>query len=272
MKLLDKVVVITGSGGGIGEACAQRFAAEGAKVVVTDINPEGVERVSDDIGTVGLAVDITVEDNVRAVADLARSTYGDVDIWFSNAGYAGPPQGGDLSDERLWDLSWRLHVMSHVYAVREVLPSMLLRGDGYLLQTASVVALAQHPGKPAYSVTKHAALSLSEWLAAKYRPKGIKISCFCPGPMLTPMLLANGVPGNHPLLRSAATPHEVADRLVGAIEAERFLILDSQLGQDCLTAKAADYEQWILAMASAQQPTRQPEVASSSHQKGKPNV
>ena len=92
MKLRDKVVVITGSGGGIGEACARRFTSEGAKVVVTDINPEGVERVSDDIGTVGLAVDITVEDNVRAVADLARRTYGDIDIWFSNAGYAGPPK------------------------------------------------------------------------------------------------------------------------------------------------------------------------------------
>ena len=91
MKLRDKVVVITGSGGGIGEACARRFAAEGAKVVVTDIDPEGVERVSDEIGTVGLAVDITVEDNVRAVADLARRTYGEIDIWFSNAGYAGPP-------------------------------------------------------------------------------------------------------------------------------------------------------------------------------------
>jgi NAD(P)-dependent dehydrogenase (short-subunit alcohol dehydrogenase family) len=251
MKVRDKVVVITGSGGGIGEACARRFAAEGAKVVVTDINPDGVEHVSNEIDTVGLAVDITVEDNVRAVADLARRTYGEVDIWFSNAGYAGPPRRGDISDDGLWDLNWRLHVMSHVYAAREVLPSMLERGDGYLLQTASVVALALHPDKPAYSVTKHAALGLSEWLAATYRPKGIKISCFCPGPMLTPMLLSDGVPADHPILRNAATPQEVADRLVGAIDAERFLILDSQLGQDCLTAKATDYEQWMLAIASA---------------------
>jgi NAD(P)-dependent dehydrogenase (short-subunit alcohol dehydrogenase family) len=245
MKLRDRVVVITGSGGGIGEACARRFATEGAKVVVTDVNPDGVERVSNDIDTVGVAVDIAVEDNVRAVADLARRTYGEVDIWFSNAGYAGPPRSGDISDDGLWDLSWQLHVMSHVYAAREVLPSMLERGDGYLLQTASVVALALHPDKPAYSVTKHAALGLSEWLAAIYRPKGIKVSCFCPGAMLTPMLLSDGVPANHPLLRNAATPQEVADRLVGAIDAEHFLILDSQLGPDCLTAKATDYERWI---------------------------
>lgn len=245
MKLRDKVVVITGSGGGIGETCARRFATEGANVVVTDIDSEGVKRVSDSIDTVGLAGDITSEDTVRAVAELARTTYGEVDIWFSNAGYAGPPLGGDISDDRLWELSWQLHVMSHVYAVRQMLPSMLERGDGYLLHTASVVALATHPDKAAYAVTKHAALAFSEWLALTYRPKGIKVSCFCPGPMLTPMLMADGIPADHPILRSAATPEEVADRLVGAIDAERFLVVDSSLGIDSLTAKATDYEQWI---------------------------
>lgn len=248
MRLRDKVVVVTGSGSGIGEAFAHRFTAEGAKVVVTDINPEGVDRVCKEVGTVGLAVDITVEDNVRAVAELARSTYGEIDIWYSNAGYTGPPQRGDLADDQLWDLSWRLHVMSHVYAARTVLPSMLERGDGYLLQTASVVALALHPDKPVYTVTKHAALSFSEWLAATYRPKGIKVSCFCPGPMLTPMLLSEGMPSDHPMLQNIATPEQVADRLVHGIESEEFLILDSSLGRDLLAAKAADYEQWITAM------------------------
>lgn len=245
MQLRDKVVVITGSGSGIGEACAQRFAEEGAKIVVTDQNPDGVDRVCKAVDTVGLTCDITVEDNVRAVADLARQTYGDIDIWFSNAGYTGPPQHRGISDDALWEVSWRLHVMSHVYATREVLPSMLARGDGYLLQTASIVALALHPDKPAYSVTKHAALAFSEWLAATYRRRGIKVSCFCPGPMLTPMLLSEGMPEDHPMLQNVATPEQVADRLVNAIEAERFLILDSQLGQDLLTAKADDYEQWI---------------------------
>ena len=252
MKLHDKVVVITGSGGGIGEACARRFSAEGAKVVVTDIDSGGVTRVADDLGTVGLAVDIAREENVRAVADVARRTYGPIDLWFSNAGYTGPPEGGGIEDEALWDLSWRLHVMSHVYAAREVLPAMLERGDGYLLQTASVVALAVHPDKPAYSVTKHAALSLSEWLATSYRPKGIKVSCFCPGPMLTPMLLANGVPEDHPVLKNAARPDEVAERLVRAIDAEDFLILDSDIGGESLDAKAANYEQWITNMSGLQ--------------------
>jgi NAD(P)-dependent dehydrogenase (short-subunit alcohol dehydrogenase family) len=248
MQLRDKVIVITGSGSGIGEACAHRFSAEGAKVVVTDQNPDGVDRVCKAVDTVGLACDITVEENVRTLADLARRTYGEIDIWFSNAGYTGPAQHGTIPDDGLWDVSWRLHVMSHVYAVREVLPAMLQRGDGYLLHTASLVALALHPDKPAYSVSKKAALGFSEWLAATYRPRGIKVSCFCPGPMLTPMLLGNDIPADHPMLQGAATPEQVAQRLVRAIDAERFLILDSGLGQDLLSAKATDYEQWMTSM------------------------
>ena len=141
MKLNDKVVVVTGSGNGIGEAFARRFVHEGAKVVVTDIEADAVERVTSDIGAVGLAVDITVEENVQAVADLARRTYGEIDVWFSNAGYSGPPEPGDLQSNAVWDLTWHLHVMAHVYAARAVLPSMVDRGEGYLLQTASSVAL-----------------------------------------------------------------------------------------------------------------------------------
>ncbi len=99
MKLRDKVVVVTGSGGGIGEAFARRFTAEGAKVVVTDIDSAAVERVSRAIGTVGTAGDITEEATIRAVADLARRTYGEIDVWFSNAGYAGPRQPGELQDD-----------------------------------------------------------------------------------------------------------------------------------------------------------------------------
>ncbi len=245
MKLRDKVVVVTGSGGGIGAAFARRFTAEGAKVVVTDIDSAAVQRVSREVGTVGLAGDITDAATIRAVAELARSTYGEIDIWFSNAGYAGPRQPGELQDDHIWDLSWQLHVMAHVRAAREVLPSMLDRGGGYLIQTASVVALATQPDKAAYSVTKHAALALAEWLATTYGPKGIKVSCFCPGPMLTPMLLSNDFQPDHPVLNTAATTDEVAARLVQAIDDERFLIVDSPLGLESLMAKATDYEKWI---------------------------
>ena len=88
MKLDGKVAVVTGSGNGIGEAIARRFAAEGARVVVTDIDRAAVSRVAGEIGTVGLAADITEPGSVRAVAGLARSSYGEVDVWLSNAGVA----------------------------------------------------------------------------------------------------------------------------------------------------------------------------------------
>ena len=245
MQLDGKVAVVTGSGNGIGEAIARRFAAAGARVVVTDIEQEAVERVADEIGTVGVAADITAADSVRAVADLARASYGEVDLWLSNAGVAGPRQPRNLQDDGLWDLMWRLHVLSHLNAAREVLPSMIDRGDGYLLQTASLVALSTQPEKAAYSVTKHAALALSEWLAVQYRPLGIKVSCFCPGPMLIRMLLSNEFGPGHPALEQALTPEQVADVVLEGITAERFLIVTRPGSEHVLTDKGTDYDAWI---------------------------
>lgn len=250
MHLEGKVAVITGSGNGIGAAMAHRFTLGGAKVVVTDIDPEGVARVAGEIGSVGLAADITLEENVRRVAQLARETYGRIDIWYSNAGFSGPRQPGQIPDNALWELGWRLHVMSHVYAVREVLPEMLERGEGYLLQTASVVALSTQADKASYSVTKHAALSLAEWLAVTYRGRGIRVSCFCPGPMLTQMLLGNDFPPDHPVLRMALRPDQVADLVAGGIADEHFLILDRSDATDHLAAKAADYDDWVDRVAA----------------------
>jgi NAD(P)-dependent dehydrogenase (short-subunit alcohol dehydrogenase family) len=251
MKLNDKVVVVTGSGGGIGEGFARRFTAEGANVVVTDIDAAAVDRVAAAIGSVGLAGDITDEQTVIDVVALARATYGRIDVWYSNAGFAGPRQPGDIQSNELWDLGWNLHVMAHVYAARAVLPEMLERGSGYLLQTASVVALSTQAEKASYAVSKTAALSLSEWLAVTYRPRGIKVSCFCPGPMLTPMLLSNDFPPDHPVLQMALTPEQVAEVVVRGIEAERFLIVDSPMSIDALSAKATDYDAWIDSYAAS---------------------
>jgi NAD(P)-dependent dehydrogenase (short-subunit alcohol dehydrogenase family) len=250
MKLKDKVVVVTGSGNGIGEAFAHRFTEEGAKVVVTDIEADSVERVSNDVGTVGIAGDITDEPTVKKIAAFAREQFGEIDIWFSNAGYSGPPMPGDLQDNKIWELTWGLHVMSHVYAAREVLPSMIERGEGYLLQTASGVALSIQVDKVTYSVTKHAALALAEWLAVHYRPKGVRVSCFCPGAMMTRMLRQNGFPDDHPAMTMALTPEQVAEVLVKGIDAEKFLILSSEMGGggSVLASKGADYEGWIDMM------------------------
>ncbi|MFG1923339.1 SDR family oxidoreductase [Cryptosporangium sp. NPDC048952] len=241
---------MTGSGNGIGEAIVRRFAAEGARVVVTDIEPEAVERVSKEIGAVGLAADITVAANVRAVADLARETYGEIDIWFSNAGVSGPSGQEKPDREGVWSTMWQLHVMAHLHAVQEVLPSMLARGEGYLLQTASSIALSTQLDKAAYTVTKRGALALSEWLAVRYRPDGINVSCFCPGPMLTRMLLDGTFPSDHPAVRAALTPEQVADVVCRGIADERFLILTQEGADRALVDKGTDYDAWIDTIAT----------------------
>jgi len=250
VKLEGKVVVVTGGTGGVGAGVVRRFSAEGAHVVLTDLDAAAVDSLAEEVGGAGLAGDITDPAHVEAVAALARERFGRVDVWFSNAGWAGPRQPGDLQDDAIWQRSWALHVLSHVYACRAVLPEMLERGDGYLLQTASSVALSTQPEKVAYSVTKHGALALAEWLAVTYRPRGIKVSCYCPGAMLTPMLLSNQFPDDHPVLAMAFTPEQVADVLVQGIAAERFLIVNEPETVDPLAAKAADYDAWIDAMAA----------------------
>ncbi|HVW42161.1 MAG TPA: SDR family oxidoreductase [Amycolatopsis sp.] len=247
MLLEGKVAVITGSGNGIGEAFARRFAAEGARVVVTDIEDDATQRVAADLGAVGVAADVTREEDVRRVAERAREAYGPIDVWFSNAGWSGPRQPADLQDDATWDRSWRLHVLAHLYAARAVLPEMVERGAGYLLNTASSVALVTQPEKVAYSVTKHGGLALAEWLAVHYRPKGVRVSCFCPGPMLTRMLLSNDFPEDSPVLQEAPTPEQVAEIVLRGIEKEDFLILTTDAPLTTFRQKGVDYDAWIAS-------------------------
>jgi NAD(P)-dependent dehydrogenase (short-subunit alcohol dehydrogenase family) len=245
MNLDGKVAVVTGSGNGIGAAIARRFAAEGAKVLVTDIEAEAARRVGEEIGTAWAAADVTVEADVQRLAATAAAELGPVDLWHSNAGFAGRREPGSLQDDATWDRMWRLHVLAHLFAARAVLPSMLARGDGYLLATASTTALSTQVEKAAYGVTKRGALALSEWLAISYRGKGIKVSCYCPGAMLTRMFAANGYSEDSPAYQGALTPEQVADVIVKGIEAEEFLILNNPADVAVLADKAADYDGWI---------------------------
>jgi NAD(P)-dependent dehydrogenase (short-subunit alcohol dehydrogenase family) len=236
----------------VGAAAARRFAAEGAQVVLTDIDEGPLLGIASELGAAALAGDIGCEATVQAVAALAHDRHGRIDIWFSNAGSSGRADPGGLQTNDGWQQAWDLHVMAHVYASRAVLPGMLARGEGYLLHTASIVALAMQINNACYTVTKHAALSFSEWLAANFRPKGIRVSCFCPGPMDTKMLRESGLPPDHPAFKHALSPDSVAELLVRGIDAEKFLIGHHGPTDAApeLAMKAADYEAWLGTMSA----------------------
>jgi NAD(P)-dependent dehydrogenase (short-subunit alcohol dehydrogenase family) len=250
MELADKHVVVTGAGSGIGRACATRFAAEGARVVIADLDRERVEAVASEIGATAVRTDVGHEAEIQSLVAGAVSRGGPIDLFFSNAGVPGPPGGPEAPDAEL-QLTWEINVMAHVWAARALLPDMVARGEGYLLSTASAAGLLTQVSALGYSITKHAAVALAEWLSITYADAGIKVSCLCPQAVRTPMLdraLEDPV-GAAPLLAGGLLePEDVAEAVVAGIRDERFLILPHEDVAKHLALKGAQPERWLNGM------------------------
>jgi NAD(P)-dependent dehydrogenase (short-subunit alcohol dehydrogenase family) len=246
VELRDAVAVVTGGAGGIGAALARRFAAEGAAVVVADLDGDRAAEVADGL-PVGhpLALDVADEAAVVAAVDRVETEIGPVDLWCSNAGVAGGPGLGDDSD---WERCWRLHVQAHLYAARHVLPRMLARGRGHLQVTASAAGLLTEMDAAPYAVTKHASVALAEWLAIRYGGQGVGFSCLCPQAVRTPMLA--GLPEDSATLAAGAvlTPEQVADAVVAALTGGRFLVLPHPEVATYERRRAADRDRWLAGM------------------------
>jgi NAD(P)-dependent dehydrogenase (short-subunit alcohol dehydrogenase family) len=249
MNLREKHVVVTGGASGIGAALARRFATEGARgVVVADVQP-GVEDVAGEIGGIGVLCDVTNEAHIVALVDAAEERYGPIDLFCSNAGIV-VPGGADASD-RDWERSIGVNVMAHVYAARVLVPRMLDRGEGYLLQTASAAGLLTQIGSAPYAVTKHAALAFAEWLAITYGERGLKVSVLAPQAVRTAMTAGvenGGVAGVDGMLE----PEAVADAVVAGLASETFLILPHPEVLEYFRRKASDYPRWIRGMQRLQ--------------------
>lgn len=249
MELAGKHVVITGAGSGIGRACATRFAAEGARVVVSDVDGGRAEAVAREIDAVPVAADVSRESEIRSLIARA-SEVGEIDLFFSNAGVPGPPGGPEAPDAELQQ-TWEVNVMSHVWAARALLPAWTARGRGYLVSTASAAGLLTQVSALGYSMTKHAAVALAEWLSITYADAGIKVSCLCPQAVRTPMLdvaLEDPV-GAAPLLAGGLLePADVAEAVVAGIRDERFLILPHEDVAKHLALKGAQPERWLNGM------------------------
>jgi NAD(P)-dependent dehydrogenase (short-subunit alcohol dehydrogenase family) len=255
MDLRGSVVVITGAAGGIGTAMARRFAAAGvAGLVLADLDPAAVEKLAaeiDGVPTRAVGCDVTDADQVAGLVTAARESFGPVDLFCSNAGIA-TGTGLDTTDEA-WARAWSVNVHAHVLAARAVLPEMLERGAGYLLQTCSAAGLLTAVGDAPYAVTKHAAVGFAEWLSMTYGDRGIKVSALCPQGVQTPML-AHGLEAGHTAAKvtvasgAVLTPEQVADAVVEGLAAERFLILPHPEVTTYQRRKVDDPDRWLASM------------------------
>ena len=252
MKLKDKVVVVTGGANGIGRALCRRFAAEGARgVVVADVEAEAAQAVASEIGGIAVETDVRREEDVARAAARATEAYGPIDLFCSNAGI-GVPGGVEASDDD-WQRIWEINVRAHIYAARAVLPAMLARGEGYLLQTASAAGLLTQIGSAPYAVTKHAAVALAEWLAMTHGDAGIKVSCLCPQGVRTRMLMGEDMSSTaNFLVEGSVSPEDVAEAVVKGLDEERFLILPHPEVAEYFRRKADDYDRWLRGMRRLQ--------------------
>jgi NAD(P)-dependent dehydrogenase (short-subunit alcohol dehydrogenase family) len=244
-------VVVTGGGGGIGRAIARRLAAEGARVVVNDLDPEAALAVADEVKGLAVAGDAGTDEGVAQLIDMARAFLGEIDVYCSNAG-TGVGTGPDIPDV-LWQRAWEVNTMSHVRAARHLLPGWLERGRGTLVITASAAGLLTMLGSAPYSVTKHAAVGYAEWLAATYAHRGLTVHCLCPQGVRTQMLANSGRSGEVLLASAAIEPEQVADALWEAMSENRFLVLPHPEVRDYYVARASDTGKWLRGMNRLQQ-------------------
>ncbi|MEO6840277.1 MAG: SDR family oxidoreductase [Bradyrhizobium sp.] len=246
MQIKNKVCVVTGAASGIGEAVARAYAEAGARgVVVADLRSsrERLANVAGDIDGFAVTADVGEEADIKALIAAAEAKYGPVDIFFSNAGLSR--KGQETADDADWDVSWRVHVMSHVFAARALVPGMLARGSGYLLNTASAAGLLASLNSMPYGVTKNAAVALAEHLAIQYGDRGIRVSVLCPQSVQTGMTTAGPSAAR---VDGVMQPEEVGRLVIEAMDQERFMILTHPQVHEYGLRKASDRGRWIAGM------------------------
>ena len=259
MNVAGQVVVVTGAAAGIGAALCRVFSRAGAATVVAaDIDEAGIASLSRELGCGAHRCDVAVEGDIIALTDDVEVRYGPISLFCSNAGIAAgfDPRLENVASasNALWERSWAVNVMAHVYAARALVPRMRSRGGGYFLNTASAAGLLSQIGSAVYATTKHAAIGFAESLAIAHRADGIKVSVLCPQGVDTKMLhsLPRGPQWNDGLL----TAEEVAAATLKGIEAERFLILPHPDVARYMQNKVNDYDRWIAGMAKLQRVSR----------------
>ncbi len=246
MELRDRTIVVTGGGRGIGRGLCERFARENpAGIVVADLDEDLARETADRVGGTAVRCDVSVEESIQELVARAEETYGPIDLFCANAGVAYPG-GPDLSDDG-WMKMINIHLMSHVWSTRAVLPGMLERGHGCLVHTASAAGLLMEFSSAPYNATKHAAVGFAEWLAVRYGPQGIQVACLCPTAVSTQMIGRDDPMSRH-LQETSVTVEHVAEVTMDCLRNGEFLILPHPEVKRYMQNRATDHDRWISQM------------------------
>lgn len=253
MEIRDRIAIVTGGASGIGRALVERFHADGARhLVVVDRDAAGAKAVAESVGGSSAAVDVSDETAVRELVETVERDRGPIDLFVSNAGYV--TLGGLEAPVEDLQRMWEVHVLAHLYAARAVIPHMVRRGGGALLNTASAAGLLTQIGSLHYAVTKHAAVALAEWIAITHGHQGIRVSVLCPqavetniganSPDADRVDLGGGVADRDGVLQ----PEDVAQVVTEALRDGRFHVLPHPEVGEYVRRKGNDIDRWIAGM------------------------
>lgn len=254
MDYVGRAAIVTGGGHGIGRAFAEALASRGARVVVAETHQERAAKIATRIGGLAVHCDVSDPDSVASLVSTTVDAFGPVDIAVSNAGITD--RGPDLAStpeqvRRIVDVN----LLAHVWMAQAVLPSMIERGSGALIQTISSAALITGPSGMGYTMTKHGALGFAEWVALNHADDGVRVVCLCPNAVNTGFLgrdedreYEGSTPPDPELvaaLGEVVEPEDCVTCALESLEAGRFLALPHPRVGESFARKANDYDAWL---------------------------
>ena len=250
MYFKKKIIVVTGSANGIGKAIVKRFLNEGAIVISSDINFSDKKI---DNNHYQKQCDVSSEEEINKLIDWILEKFQTINIFCSNAGILS--LGDEQTSNIDWKKNWDVHLMSHVYFCRRIIPQFKKQTSGHIIITSSAAGLLTHIDSLTYSVTKQASIAFAEWIAIANKEFGINVSVLCPQAVKTNM--TKGREQDVAAIDGILEPDEVANEVILGIKEKKFLILPHKQVQGYMKNKTENYDRWISGMHKLKQKIKQ---------------